>query len=478
MSYFPPFVPQTTAFGEQAIAWNTPFIQAAPVYGLLPANFRAFTAETGSGSVEDKMFTTQTGTNSAGYGAIQSFRAINYKAGQGALARFTAMFESSGANSWQGVGMLNLSDEFSFGFNGTSFGIWHRYNGRAECRTIQLTAPASASTNLTLTLNSVAYTIPLTSGTVQHNAYEIEAWLQDNQSIWYAEQLDDTVIISANSDGAKSGTYSFSHASATGVITQQRAGVTKTSDFTAQASFNKANVSWLDPTKLNVYQIRYPYLGAGNIHFDIMDEDTGDFIEVHQIMYTNSHTIPSTTNPSMHMGLYCVNFGNTSNLVVRTASMGGYTQGMEQRTRNPRSHVHTQENVGTSFTNILTIRNRRTYNYFINQVEVEPFKMTVSNEGAKDLEIKIVGNPTFSGNTNFQSIGSTELVIDVDETANTVSGGRPLGAYTIAPGQSVIISLLEERIRIPPTLVFTIAARLTSGAAADVTAAITWYEDV
>ena len=192
-----------TAFGELSVAEYTPFIQNTGVYGLIPANFREYTSASGTTGVEDRMFTCTTGTSVGGYGAIQSFRSLNYNAGQGGLARFTGMWTTTAENTWSGVGLVNLSDELSFGYNGTAFGIWHRYGGVAEVRTITVTGASAGSTNLTLTLNGVAYTIPLTSGTTAHNAYQIENWLNNNQSIWVADQIGSTVIISAQRDGAK-----------------------------------------------------------------------------------------------------------------------------------------------------------------------------------------------------------------------------------------------------------------------------------
>ena len=95
MSYSPyKQVPQT-AFGEVNTAENRPFIQAAPLYGLIPSNFREYTSASGTTGVENRMFKVTTGTTIFGYGAIQSFRSVNYKAGEGLLARYTALFESS-----------------------------------------------------------------------------------------------------------------------------------------------------------------------------------------------------------------------------------------------------------------------------------------------------------------------------------------------------------------------------------------------
>lgn len=474
---------QQTAFGELDVAENTPYIQNVPVYNLLPTNFRDYTALSGTATVAQKMFTVTSGTTAYGYGAIQSFRALNYRTGQGGLARFTALFVTSAANSIQGVGLVNLSDELSFGFNGTTFGIWYRTGGYAECREIQVTGASGGSTDLTLTLNSVAYTIPLTAGTVQHNAYEIETWLNANQTVWHADQVNDKVIISAKSDGAKSGTYSYSHATSTGTITSKVVGVTKTSTHIPQDQWSINKCLWLDPTNGNVFQIKYQYLGFGGIKFYVEDPETADFKLVHVIEYANNNTVPSLTNPSLHVGMYAYNAtsdsvsSSTTSLTVKAASFYAASEGVEGRTRNPRGADHTQT-ISTTLTNVLTIRNRRTYNYYINQVEIEPLKLSISNEStAKNMAVEIITNPTFSGNTNFQTLGNN-LVVDVDTTANTVSGGTLLDAYTIAPLSSLVLDLSDLRVRIPPTLSFCISAKMTSGTTGVISSSATWYEDI
>lgn len=471
--------PSYTAFGENSVAENYPYIQSSGVYNFLPSNFRAFTSGSGSTDVADGLLQVSTGTSVGGYGAIQSFRSMNYKPGEGGLVRFTAVFESAVANSWQGAGLLNLGDELSFGYNGTSFGVWHRHDGQAEVRTLTVTGAAGGSENLTLTLNSVAYTIPLTSGTVNHNAYEIADWLNDtaNQTIWKADQVDDTVIISAQSDGAKSGTYSFSSSTATGTIAQTTAGVTKTSDFVAQADWNGVDVSeWLDPSKGNVYQINYQYLGFGAIKYYVEDPFSGAFVLVHTIQYANANTSPSLGNPSLRTGIYCVSLGSTTDLSVKCASIAAFTQGKRVNTRNPRAFSNTQS-VGTSFTSVLAVRNRRTYNGLANQVEIEPELLTVANEASKNIEVELRATTDPGVEMDFTENG-TNLVSDVSTTSATVTAGRLLAAFTVAAGSSEFVDLTALRIRVPPTLHLIVQAKKSSGAAADVSAALTWYEDV
>lgn len=467
---------ELTAFGEVSVAENFPFLQGSAVYNFLPANFRAHTSGSGSTDTAGGLFQVNTGTSVGGYGAIQSFRALNYKPGEGAMARFTALFESNAANSWQGVGLLNLGDELSFGYNGTAFGVWHRYGGKAEIRTITVTGAAGGSENLTLTLDGTGYTIPLTSGTVNHNAYEIADWLNANQSVWHADQVDDTVIVSAKSDGDKSGAYTFSSSTATGSVAQTLAGVTKTSDFISQDDWNGETVSWLDPSKGNVYQIEYQYLGFGDIRYLVEDPRSGRFVPVHVIRYANSATTPSLGNPSLHVGMYCVSLGSTTDLAVKSASFGAFTQGKREPTRNPRAFSNTQS-VGTSFTNILTLRNRRTYNGELSQVEISPRLLTVSNEGSKNIEVEVRATTDPGVEMDFTENG-TNLVSDTSTTSVTVTAGLLLAAFTVAAGSGEFLDLSSLAIRMPPTLHLIVQAKKASGAAVDVSAALTWYEDL
>lgn len=462
-----------TAFGEVSAAANRPVIQNQATYNLIPSNFRSFTSASGTTGAANKFWYVTTGTTIFGYGAIQSFRSINYKAGQGVLARFSGLFENNVASSWTGIGLLSISDELSFGYNGTDFGVWYRNGGIPEVRTITVTGAALPATSLMLTLNGVLYVIPLTVGTTAKNAYEIATWLNANQSVWVADQVDNTVIISAQSDGAKSGTYSYSHPTSTGTITQNTAGVTKTSTHVAKSSWNQNTMSDLDPSTLNNYAIAY---GNGNFKFYVEDPDTDDYTLVHIIGFLNANTTVELANSSLRVGLYAASIGSTTDLTIKCSNFSAFIQGEFNKTRNPRSVKNTQT-VSTSFTNVLTIRNRNTYNSFYNQVEVQPVNLTISSESNKNVEVEIRANPTFSAATNYTNVG-TNLVTDIDKTANTFTGGRLLSSFTVAPSGGESINLSTFEIAVPPSLTLCIAARVTGGASSPVTSTLTYYEDL
>ena len=468
-----------SAFNEAISSTLVSFVEGVATYNLIPSNFRTFTSLSGAAVAQNRLFKVSTGTTSLGFGAIQSFRAVSHKAGRGIIGRFSGYFESNVTNSEQGIGLISIGDELSFGYNGIAFGIWHRYGGLPEVRTITVTLAASGAQNLTLILNSVTYTIPLTAGTTAHNAYEIAAWLNANQSVWGADELGSTVIISALSDGAKSGTYSYSSSVSTGTITQNIAGVTKTSEFIPQSEWNGENADFLKPETGNIYQVAYQDMGYGNVTFSLISAKTGKFIDVHNLNTANTSTLPSVSNPSLRIGMYAASIGSTTNLNVHSSAMAIFIDGDLSKTRNPRAYSFTQSLTTTNFTNLITLRNRRTYNYYNNQVEIAPVYLSISNETNKSvtIDIRSVSSSTIGVEQNFTAAG-TNLVSDIDTTAITISSGTLLSSFTIASLASQSIDLRSFEIRIPPSLALVIQGKRNGGATGDVTATITWYEDL
>lgn len=478
MSFINPNTGHKTSFNELEVTQNESYVEGSAIYDLIPANFREYSANGGGTTATNRLMKVSTGTSVGGYGAVQSFRALSHKLGKSVSARFSGYFSGSAASSEQGIGLISIGEELSFGYQGATFGIWNRYGGLSEVRTITVTGASGGSTDLTLTLNTVIYTIPLTAGTTAHNAQEIADWLNANQSVWSADQISNTVIISARSDGARSGTYTFSHASATGSIAQNKAGVTKTSDFIAQADWNgEALTETLDPTKGQLYHISYQNMSFGVIEFYIMDANLNKYIVVHTIKSPNSTTTQKIPNPSMRAGFYAYSTGSTTNLDVYSGGFSIGNDGTSHRTRNPRSYSSTVNLSTTNATNVLTLRNRNTYNYYNNQVTITPLRVSVASEVNKNVIIEIRTATAFNANLEYISAG-TNLVADVSTTASTITGGTLIDSFTVPPNGGKDVDLTNLEISIPPSLRIAIIAKRTGGAAGDVTATLTWYEDL
>ncbi len=478
-----------TGFGELNVAGNTPVVQGVATYNKLPDGFIGFTAVDGSAFAEDQMFVCDSGSTAFGYAAIQSQRSVTYSPGIGSLARFTAKFDSSAANVWQGVGLINLGDELSFGYSGVTFGIWYRHNGRAEVQT--LTVTGAAAEDIALTLNGTEYNFALTGATVNDNAWEISKYLNTNTTVWGADQIDNTVIINSRSDGSKPGTYILSGlTTVSGSFAQNVSGVTKTSVFTPQSEWNmdvmdgtggasnKTGVD-LNPQKGNVYQITYQYLGFGNITFLVESPLTGEFEKVHMLRYANSETVPSLGNPALKMGAYCADVSGTLSSPIRVScgSLAGFIQGEQRRTKNTRALTNTST-VTTSFTNSLSIRNRKTFNGYINQTEVLPDTISFANEGTKSLEVTVSLLRTTSGVQDYQLINGDEndSVVDFDTTTSTHTEGILIGALVVSPTSTSTIDLGAKNTILSPGDQLIIQAKKASGASTEVSVSLSWYE--
>ena len=130
-------------------------------------------------------------------------------------------------------------------------------------------------------------------------------------------------------------------------------------------------------------------MGYGEIIYHLMNPETGEYDAVHRIEVPNSGTTLAVPNPSMRVGMYCASTGSTTNLNVYANSLAAFVEGTTTRTRNPRAYSNTQSITTTTETAIFTVRNRRTYNYYNNQIGVSPLVVGVSNETTRSAVVRV-----------------------------------------------------------------------------------------
>jgi len=386
-----------TVFGEVSVAQVSPLLQSDFVYGI---NTRKFsTATTGSGTVSSSasLATVSTTAASSSSGTLSSLRPLRYRAGVGALVRFTAMFTAGATNSQQEAGMGTSAEGLFFGYNGTSFGICRR-RGSSDTWTAQAS--------------------------------------------WNVDVM--------NGSGSS--------------------GMT------------------LDPTKLNVFQIRYQYLGAGAIEFFIENPATGRMVLVHRIEFANSSTVTSLLNPSLPFRLHAVNTTNATALSVSSASCMLALEGQNNLAGVPWSRANTKTAVTTE-TSILAIRMATTLNGSTSQVIAK----VASIGAAMSLNLNAIGifrltlNPTlggtpaytpFSGSTanNGVTITSGQSGLSSDTAGTTVTGGTRVYSTVLSNVANVNVVLSD----LPFTLTAgdVLVASIESTASATVGVALTLVEDI
>lgn len=469
-------------YGEIEIADSEPVVAGNAIYGFTPTNFQNFTSGDGSTSISNRKMVVSSGTSLGTFAATRSFRSINYKTGQGAIVRFSALFPSHTPTSWTGAGAFNIGDELSFGYSGDTFGIWHRYNGLSEVRTLTFTVGTVAAETATVTINGVIYSIPLSmASSASQCARQVAEYLMENaSSSLLVDQIGTAVKVMFTSDGAKSDTYSFATSmmgTATASWAQNTAGVSKTSTHIAMSAWDIPNgFTGFDPSMGNSYAINIKN-GFASIDFYIANT-LGKYVLVHTIKWANANTGTNLINPSLRCGVYATAVGVTAAVTAELAYISGLVTGRRASIRNPRAFSNTKS-ISTTRTNILTIRCRNIYNNFANQIEIEPRMLTLANDGAKSAIFELRTNPTVvAGTKNFAEVG-TNLASLADVSGTTVSAdGTLIASFTVAKSTTASIDLTALDIRIPASLDLVICGYMTSGAAADLTASLNWYEDI
>lgn len=469
---------QLTAFGEQSVAEPTPVVQISAQYGLTDETMSIVTngATTYNG---DSLFNCSTGTDPLGLASLNTMKQLAYKPGQGALARFTALFTQGVPASLQAAGLINSEDAFAFGYVNEFFGIIYSRNGRTEHQELTVTTPAAANENASITIDNVIYTVPLTGGgTVNTNAQEIAISLQ-SQVPNYLFTANNNIVSSMNLLPTPDGTYAFSSGTAVATWEQQQAGQDPTISLIPQSTWNRDRVPWLDPTKGNVYAISIQYLGFGNIQFYVEDENTGLKTLVHQIEYANKNVTPSVGNPTFRIGWLARNLGNTSDLIVSGASAAGFIEGKNEPDSLPRAVESVTTAIGTTQINVITIRNRFHFGDKINRADIIPLLLSMGTESNKGAFFRLVANAEFVSGLNYDYVDETNSVAETstDQVALVPGTGRFIASFLVTQ-QGRIISSADFKTRIFPDDQLTLSAAVTSGASSVMTASAVWQEDL
>lgn len=482
------------AFGEVVTAQLQPKSQIDAIYGILSTDHETFTSGTSShASSSLSMFSVGTGTNVGGYGVIRSHRLTRYRPGQGARFRFTAMFPSSASLGLCMAGAFNSEDALFVGYSGTTFGMLRRIAGAAHIARLTISAGSSAPETITLTLDGINYSI-IASGAL--GTVAISQLLADNvpgYPPWNHSTSpthnDSTVTFIQGTPGSVTGSFGItSTGTVSGSFTTLQVGAPNdsTTGFIAKTAWNMDRMDGtanaynpsgllLDTTKLNVYEIVYPYLGAGAPVLRIMASD-GEFKPVHVIRYPNNSTKPNQKNPSFRVGWIAASLGSTTNLEVKGASAAGFVEGLYNSSRDPFSALNPSGSFTTAEQCALVIRNRGELNGVLNFREIYPETFMLGNETANRLlRAKVYVNPTISGSINWiytdQTSSAAEYALP---TTAVLSGGR-LVATTFAATQASI-NLKDLALRLSPGDTMAIGVSTVSGGSTGIVG-VNWQEE-
>lgn len=476
----------TSAFGEVISVENTPVFQLDGLYGLQEDLFYESFDNGGVTEIDSNgLMTARTSTLADSFATLTSLRSIRYRPGQGSMARFTAMFPQSGVAGYQQLaGYLNQSDALAIGFDGENFGVLRRYNSYGHTAKFDITTAAgNGGETLTITLDGTAYEIDVTDADndTEFSAAEIAEEFNANHTTapFLADVIDDSVYFvfynghpvpmtgafSIVSDGVLAATY-----------TALQNGVTPDETWTHQGSFNIDTLDGngpsgmtIDPTKLNVYQIDFRWLGVGRARFSVEDQATGTLIPFHEILFSNQNTQVHLANPSMRVGYRVISLSASGTEVsVKGASILGAIQGKIIQNVIPTAVVSDSASLTQNTTHhVLSLKNNLinesgTLNK-LNQREILLQNITAgcTASSSTPVELFIYKRAIPSDTLTFQT-ANTNGAVTCSKTEATLTNGHLTAAFTITTGATANIDLSQYRIVLPPGEQISVALRSTS----------------
>ena len=392
-----------SSFGEITTIEPTPVAQIDFIYGINIFNTVTSYINSGTGTTTNSILLLSTGTTTNSSSKLGSKRYVSYRAGQGCIGRFTAMFNTglTGTLQYAGVGTSTLNNGYFFGYNGTMFGIFF--------------IKAGSSTFI-------------------------------SQATWNVDVCD-----------GSSSVYNPS-------------------------GFN------LTPVNGNVYQIKWQYLGFGNIFFFIENSQTGTFMLVHQIKYANNNVGINILQPNLALQWYVSNGSTSSNIVLGAGSGALFIEGYQKFLGPKFGQISNKSVTASAVVPMISLMNCTLYNGVNNasQIRLRTISAGMTNDSNSQTIFTLnvylnatLTTPTFvaingtlSGNgttiTNGNSIAS------YDTTSTIISGGTII--FSTVGANSFYIDVSDLDIYLSPTDELTFVLTPTAAAAASV--AITWNEDL
>lgn len=486
-----------SAFGEHVSVEITPVFQLDGLYGLDERLFESYEAESGSAIASPTLLECRTGTALGGYGVIRSKRAVRYRPGQGALTRFTAQFTEGTVGYTQRAGFFSQEQALQVGFDGDKFGVLLQNGGKAHIHNININSAATSDGNITITLDDEDFVVAVLSGdTVLDVARKIHHGIISDY--WILEYAENKISFLSTSVGAKTGTFSFSDTDSTGVtatLSVLQAGADHVNNWTYQEDFNLDPLdgngysgATLDPTKLNVFQINFRWLGAGQIRFSIENPLNGDMIVFHEIRYSNNYDDVHLDNPSLKVGWVAASLGGTgTDIYVSGGSMLGAIEGLVKTTKLPTAggitYDETPNLVKDNYHHVLTLHNRLIYKNKINTREVLLKNINAAfktNPAGTPVLVSVYYNfnglPELNYKTKSEENSSVYYSDTVGDVSTVVDNNLPIYMFEVPGGGSSNINLEELRIVIPPNSSISFVAQSTENLAR-VSLASVWVED-
>jgi len=228
-----------------------------------------------------------------------------------------------------------------------------------------------------------------------------------------------------------------------------------------------------DPTKLNIFVIKYAWLGTTPITFYWLD-NSGKWIQIKRLDIANTLTAPSISNPQLPMAVEVIKTSGASDIVIKTGSWNCGTSQENSGIGNSDFSWRASATGVTTESVLVNFRNRTTFQGVTNKVRITLLYMSGSSDGIKPASIKVYKNLAIGGTPSWSSRDSNSIM-EID-TAGTVTPNINALEFSLELGKtdSKAIELFKLDIHIDPTETLTVTGE--SANASDLVFFLRWHE--
>lgn len=175
--------------------------------------------------------------------------------------------------------------------------------------------------------------------------------------------------------------------------------------------------------------------------------------------------------------------GSTTNLIVSTASVAGFSEGAKKLQGNRFSYINSLTTVGaTNYQALFTIMSGSTYNNYTSQTVINILSMAGAVKHTSPVIYYLIKNGSLAGNPNFSAYSSSSCsLVDTSATTVTFTDNRQLQwSGHLGDTGDMVYSFNEggmEEMTLQPGEWITLAARAVTGTPSYVTGSINTRED-
>ena len=472
-----------TAFNEIVTAERSPITQIMSRNGLRKDVLTTFAGVGASATVTNYKYTVTSGTSPFGFAAINSILKGSYKPGQELFGGQSFVFDAPKEGTLQVAGFITGEDIVGFAYLGTQFGLVVASHLSTEIQELAITSGASGTGNASITINGQVYVVPLVAGSIDSTTAQIEAYFRANPVQNYTITANGGLVTALSGAPVVAGAFAFSSAVAAGAWTQIREGQQPdyASAFIPVEEWDNPPDWDIQPNTGNVGSITLGFYGYKGFVFSLDNPRTGKPEFCHYFGGLNRTADTVVLNPSLSIGWAVQNIGSTEGVTLQGASAAIFNQGKIVFDEPPNSDDNTITTTTTNVNNgqtvnILSIRNRSTYNDTINAVDLYSIVMAAKNESNKDAVFVVIEDPDFAAPVVWEYLDETNSIAELCKTNVVVTGGRRLFSLPVTKSQSSAPINLRDTIgKLTPRHTMTFAIIPKAAGEAGVT--VNWKED-